>query len=207
MRVINTFIAIVFGLLVLAGYYLQAFFPPLKDIQSQLLNAAVTLAGVAALVGISNLLSVHTGKVRRGEKGGIYSALLVLCLLGTFALGIFFGPTNVVMQTVVKGVILPVEAALMGILTISLLYAAIRLLRRRLDVTSVVFLLTVVFILLGSATIPFIGNIPLLGVASRWWSQTWALGGMRGILIGVALGAFLTGLRVLFGVDRPYGGD
>jgi hypothetical protein len=30
---------------------------------------------------------------------------------------------------------------------------------------------------------------------------------MRGILIGVALGALTTGLRVLFGADRPYGGS
>jgi hypothetical protein len=26
-------------------------------------------------------------------------------------------------------------------------------------------------------------------------------------LIGIALGTLLTGLRVLFGVDRPYGGN
>jgi hypothetical protein len=26
-------------------------------------------------------------------------------------------------------------------------------------------------------------------------------------LIGIALGTLLTGLRVLFGVDRPYGGS
>jgi len=26
-------------------------------------------------------------------------------------------------------------------------------------------------------------------------------------LLGVALGTLLTGLRVLFGVDRPYGGN
>ena len=32
-------------------------------------------------------------------------------------------------------------------------------------------------------------------------------GGARGLLIGIALGTLLTGLRVLFGVDRPYGGN
>jgi hypothetical protein len=40
-----------------------------------------------------------------------------------------------------------------------------------------------------------------------WVTQVLALGGARGILIGVALGALTTGLRVLFGVDRPYGGN
>jgi len=34
-----------------------------------------------------------------------------------------------------------------------------------------------------------------------------AAGGARGILLGVALGTLTTGLRILFGADRPYGGD
>jgi len=144
--------------------------------------------------------------VRRDRKNGIYSALLVLSLFLTLALGIALLPSHAIMQAVVESVILPVEAALMGILSISLLYAAIRLLRRRLDATSLFFLLSALLVLLGSATLPFIGSISLLGDASRWWSQILALGGMRGILIGVALGTLVTGLRVLFGADRPYGG-
>jgi hypothetical protein len=39
-----------------------------------------------------------------------------------------------------------------------------------------------------------------------WISQVWAAGGARGILLGVALGATATGLRVLLGTERPYGG-
>jgi hypothetical protein len=205
MRIITVLIAMFSGLAVLAGYYLEGFFPALRGVQTQLLNAAITLAGVAALVGISNLISVHSDKVRRGEKGGVYSALLVISLLATFVLGIILRPGHVVMRAMADAVILPVEAALMGILTITLLYAAIRLLRRRVDVTSVLFLLTVATILLGSVTL--LGDIPLLGDFSRWVTQVLALGGMRGILIGVALGTLLTGLRVLFGADRPYGGN
>lgn len=206
MRIITVFIAMVSGLAVLAAYFLKGLFPILGALQSQLLNAAILLAGVAALSGIFNLLSVHAGKVRRGEKGGIYSALLVVSLFITFVLGLILRPGHEAMQVVVMGIILPAEAALMGILTLSLLYAAIRLLRHRADVTGIFFLLTVVIILFGSATLPMIGSIPLFGDFSRWWSQVWALGGMRGILIGVALGTLVTGLRVLFGADRPYGG-
>jgi hypothetical protein len=206
MRVITVFIAIISGLAVLAGYFLQGFFPVLADVQTILLNCAIILTGVAALVGIFNLFSVHADKVRRGEKGGIYSALLVISLVVTFLLGIILRPEHRAMKAVMNGIIIPIEAALMGILTISLIYAAIRLLRRRVDVMSITFLLTAVLILFGSATLPF-GDIPLLGDFARWWSQVWALGGVRGILIGVALGALTTGLRVLFGADRPYGGS
>ena len=202
MRVFTAVIAIAAGILILGGYFL----PALEGLQTLLLNWAIILTGVAALVGIFNLISVHADKVRRGEKGGIYSALLVVSLVVTFFLGIILRPEHSAMKSLMNGVIIPSEAALMGILTISLLYAAIRLLRRRVDVMSIVFLLTAVLLLFGSATLPF-GDIPLFGTLSRWVTQVWALGGVRGILIGVALGALTTGLRILFGADRPYGGN
>ena len=203
MRVFTAVIAIAAGILVLGGYFIPAF----EDIQTLLLNWAIILAGMAALVGIFNLLSVHTDKVRRREKGGIYSAVLVIALVATFILGLLLRPDDSTMEVLMNGIIVPVEAALMGLLTISLIYAAIRLLRRRADVMSIVFLVTAALLILGSATLPF-GNMPVFGTLVRpWITQVFALGGARGILIGVALGTLTTGLRVLFGADRPYVGN
>ncbi|WKZ36928.1 MAG: hypothetical protein QY332_03190 [Anaerolineales bacterium] len=203
MRVFTAVIAIAAGVLILGGY----FFPALADVQTLLLNWAIILAGAAALVGIFNLIAVHTDKIRRGEKGGIYSALLVIGLVATLLFGMILRPQHSAMQIVLNGIILPTEAALMGVLTVSLLYAAIRLLRRRVDVMGIVFLLTAVLIFIGSATLPF-GDVPVIGTLIRpWVTQILALGGARGILIGVALGTLTTGLRVLFGADRPYGGN
>jgi len=62
MRVIATVIAVLSGLAVLAGYFLTPFIPALAAVQSQLLTAAMTLAGVAVLAGVFNLVSVHTEK-------------------------------------------------------------------------------------------------------------------------------------------------
>ena len=93
----------------------------------------------------------------------------------------------------------------MAILAVTLIYASIRLLRRRVDVMSVVFLIVAVIFLIVIMPTPF-GPIPgdlqivqFIGMFSR--------GGARGLLIGIALGTLLTGLRVLFGTDRPYGGN
>jgi hypothetical protein len=68
---------------------------------------------------------------------------------------------------------------------------------------SVVFLVTAVIFLILIMPTP-IGPVPgsaamldFLGMFSN--------GGTRGLLLGIALGTVLTGLRVLFGVDRPYG--
>lgn len=202
MRTLSFLVALVAGLAVLVSYFI----PVLAAVQTLLLGWAVILAGFAALVGVFNLISVHGEKIRRREKGGRYSAVLLIALVATFLFGIVLGPTHIVMRSVFNAVILPVEAALMALLAVTLLYASIRLLRRRTDLMSLIFLGTAVLMLIASATLPF-GEIgPLNNLVYPWFQHVLALGGTRGILIGVALGTLTTGLRVLFGADRPYGG-
>ena len=86
------------------------------------------------------------------------------------------------MKMVVSGIIVPSEAALMGLLTISLLYAAIRLLRRRVDLMSIIFLVTAAFVILGTASLPF-GAIPLVSDFSRWLTEVLALGGAHHVRV------------------------
>ncbi|HSK86736.1 MAG TPA: hypothetical protein VK880_00155 [Anaerolineales bacterium] len=203
MRVITTALAIVVGLFVLAGYFFQV--GPLVELQVRLIDGAIIIAGMAILVGIFNLAAVQMEKFRARQKGGMYGILLVLSLVVTFGLGLIFGPENQYMRLTVEAIIIPVEASLMAILAVTLIYASIRLLRRRIDVMSVIFLVVALVFLFLMMPTPF-GPIPgdralidFLGMFSR--------GGARGLLIGIALGTLLTGLRVLFGVDRPYGGN
>ena len=111
------------------------------------------------------------------------------------------------MQMIFEGVIFPVEASLMALLTVTLIYASVRLLRRRTDIMSIVFIGAAALTIFASVSLPFIGEIPLLGDVIRpWLTSTLAAGGARGLLLGVALGALTTGLRVLFAFDRPFGG-
>ena len=201
MRYIAVAIAIIAGLIVLIGYFV----PALAGVQGILLNWAIILAGVAALVGVFNLISVHGDKIRRREKGTIYSALLLISLFASFIFGIALGPDNPNMRLLVSAVIVPVEATFMALLSVTLLYASFRLLRRRADLMSIIFLLTAVFMLVSSAILPFFEVSPLTDLILQI-RQVLALGGARGILIGVALGTLTTGLRVIFGADRPYGG-
>jgi uncharacterized membrane protein YozB (DUF420 family) len=208
MRIVTAIIAIAVGLLVLMGYFFPTL-PYVLDVQTLLLNWAMLMVASAAVVGVLNLVFVHADKIRRREKGNMYSAILIAFLFGTFILGMILSPADQIMRLLLNGVILPIEAALMAILTITLLYAAVRLLRRRTDFTSIVFLLTAALVLFGSATLPSMlgANIPIIGNLSTWIQQVLAVGGARGILIGVSLGTLLTGLRVLSAMDRPYGGN
>ncbi len=201
MRIVALALAILAGLIILIGYFIPAVAP----IQAIVLNWTIILAGAATLVGILNLVMVHGGKVAGREKGAVYSAILLVCLFATFVFGLVVGPDHPGMRLLVNGIIVPVEATLMALLAITLLYASIRLLRRRTDVMSIVFLATAVLMLIASATLPF-GEVGVLNDFVRpWFQHVLALGGARGILIGVALGTLTTGLRVLLGADRPYG--
>jgi len=165
---------------------------------------------MAVLVGIFNLVAVQMEKIRAKQKGSGYGVLLVLSLIITFGFGLIGiisgrGVDDPVMRFSVDAVIVPVEATLMAILAVTLIYASIRLLRRRADVMSVLFLVVALVSLFVIMPTP-IGPIPYDQVIIQFIGM-FSRGGARGLLIGIALGTLLTGLRVLFGADRPYGGN
>lgn len=203
MRVVTAAFAIAISFIVLLGFFLPI--PVLMSLRNVLTDWAVVISAVAVLVGIFNLVAVHFEKIRARQKGSVLGLILVVSLLGTFGYGLVFGVQDPLMQMAMDAVIVPVEASLMAILVITLVYASIRLLRQRRDVTTILFLVAAVLLLIAIMPKPFDNSLfdglilDLTGVLSR--------GGARGLLIGIALGTILTGLRVMFGVDRPYGGN
>ena len=199
--ILSAIAAISAGLIVLLGYFVSI--APLPDLRLLLTDWSIVIAGMAVLVGIFNLVAVHMEKIRTRQKGSAYGALLVLSLIITFGFGLLLGPDHLFMRAAVDAVIVPVEAALMAILAVTLIYASMRLLRRRMDAMSVLFLVAAIIFMLAMMPTPF-GPIP----GNQFFlfvEGAVATGGARGLLIGIALGTLLTGLRVLFGVDRPYG--
>lgn len=203
MRVFTAAIAMASGLIVLLGY----FYPldALTQLRIMLTDWAIIIAAMAVLIGIANLVFVQMDRIRTRQKNGIYGVLLVLSLIVTFGLGLVFGPEHQFMRLAVDAIIVPVEASLMAILAVTLVYASIRLFRRRADVMTVIFLLVAVIFLIAVMPTPF-GPIPGDWIIIQFASM-FSSGGARGLLIGIALGTLLTGIRVLFGIDRPYGGN
>ncbi|HLE23082.1 MAG TPA: hypothetical protein VI701_02155 [Anaerolineales bacterium] len=199
-------IAISFGLIVLQGYFIDL--EVLRDVRTMVLQWAVVLAAAALLLGVVNLLAVHLSKIGAQEKGWPYSAVLVGALVVTLLVGLFFGEESPLVLAVFQYIQQPVESTLAGLLAVSLTLGAVRLLSRRRDRRTYVFLVTAFLVMLGTG--PWLigsngGLHQLMGEARAWLSQVWAAGAARGLLLGVALGATATGLRVLLGADRPYG--
>ena len=198
-------IAIISGVIVLLGYFIE----PLAGLREILLSWAVILIAVLLLVGVLNLARTHWGKVTGQQSESIYSMILLVSLVLTIAalvierLGLF-GASGWSIW-LLEYITIPVESSLVAVLAIVLIYSIARLFGRRLSLFSIVFIITALFILAGTASLPGF-EIPGLRVARDWVMQVPASAGARGILLGVALGTVATGLRILMGSDRPYGG-
>lgn len=195
-------ITIAVGLVVLLGYFVNL--PVLITIREIFVRWAVILMSITLLVGVLNLITVHWRRMTNSQPGGFYSVILLLAFVISLVVFMIFGPTGFWSMWIFNSIQVPTESSLMALLAVVLAYAGARLLNRRINLFSLVFLLTALAVLLGMATIPII-NAPLLGELRVWITQVPAVAGSRGILLGVALGTIATGLRILIGSDRPYG--
>lgn len=201
---ISTAIAITAGILILLGY----FFPSeaLVSLRTVMLRWAIILAAFALIIGIINLVRVHLGKVQQGVTQAVYSIVLLASLFITVIIVSLSTPTGALSLWLFNNVQIPIEASLMALLAVLLAAAAVRILRRRLNTFSVIFLVTALLVLIGTVPIIFLGEIPAFRMIREVIVEVPAVAGTRGILLGVALGAIATGVRVLIGADRPYGG-
>ena len=189
-----TFLAILFGLSALAGLL---FVPALAQL---ILGWVSFLAACALLLGLGNLFVVH---LRRTLQANPYSLVLILSMMAVFFVGLadLLGVTSGdLTQQFFENLQKPLETAFSSLLAFFLLFAGFRLFRRRRDGWSVLFLLTVILFLLP---VPF-AAANLFTSLRNLISDFLVTAGLRGLLIGVALGTITLSLRILVGSERPY---
>jgi hypothetical protein len=194
-------VAIASGLLVLVGYFI----PALSEISGIFLRWAMLLTAVQLLVGVINLLRTHWKKFTGDQPGKAYSLVVVISFGIVLLIAAPFGPTGQWSLWLFNNIQVPIEASLMGILAIVLVYACARMFNRRSNVYSVIFVGTILLVLIGTASLPGMDLIYFRELKD-WISRVWSVAGARGILLGVGLGTVAASFRVLMGVDRPYGG-
>jgi hypothetical protein len=207
-------IAISVGAVTLIAYFVPL--GPLEIVKSLLVDWAATLSAVALLLGILNLILVHIEKFASFKRGWVYSIVLLLGFIFALGMGLFPPLIDMTRQASAQFnaaqtmrdmarfmfiyIQTPIETSLIAVLGIIMIMAGARLIRKRRNLSAAMFILVSLVLILGLAPLA-----PILGDAREWIVQVPALAGARGILLGVALGAITTGLRVIIGVDRPYG--
>lgn len=201
---IPVIIAAATGVIILAGYFFQARLAPVVGV---LIHWGVLLIGLAGLIGIGYLIKSHINRILQAQKGGFYSAVVLMAFIFTLGAGFILTPQDTFFRDWVLNIQIPVEASLLAILAVTLLYASLYLIRTRgwtlMSIGFLVSALTSLFLNLGYVTfqpdsegemwLQFIRRLPLVGG--------------RGILIGIAVGGLVVGLRVLLAIDRPYDGE
>ncbi len=204
-RVLPTSVAMAVGILVLVALFTTD--PMLDEIGAYLVNLAVIVAAFAFFLGVVNVLRVHARRVHEQKKGSVYSVVLLAAMLLVIVVGLPSipnqpsGPSQPAVSWIFQNIQVPIQASLSALLVFFLVTAALRLLTVR-SLESAVMLLVALLALAGQVAV---GLLPVLPEIRDWIVDVPAMAGIRGILLGVGLGAVLTGIRLLLGVERPYG--
>lgn len=206
-RVLATVVAIVVGLFVLADVFVTAWggsgglAQAVNGVGYFLVSWAAIITAFALFLGFANVVSVHWSRIRTQKPGAVYSIVLLVSLFGTLALGLG-GPLSANGQFIFNYILQPLEATLFALLALFVATAAFRAFRVR-NMETFFFVLFALIVLLGQVPVS-IYLWPEFPVIKDWILNVPTLAGVRGILLGVALGVIATGLRVLIGADRPY---
>jgi len=206
-RVLATVVAIVVGLFVLADVFVTAWgasnglAQAINGVGYFLVSWAAIITAFALFLGFANVVSVHWSRIRTQKSGAVYSLVLLISLFGTLAFGIG-GPLSANGQFIFNYILQPLEATLFALLALFIATAAFRAFRVR-NMETFFFVLFALIVLLGQVPVS-IYLWPEFPVIKDWILNVPTLAGVRGILLGVALGVIATGLRVLVGADRPY---
>jgi len=201
-KILTIVILLLIGLTVLGGYFFPAALGPLLNL---LIDWGILLLGTAGLIGVYYLIKSHVGQVARKEKKFVLSIVLLAAFSTTLILGLFLSIEDPLFIDLMINIQTPVETSLLAILAVVLMTASFRLISTQgWTPMSIAFLTSAVISLalnvgavnfrLGTevtAVINYLRRLPLIGA--------------RGILLGMALGGLIVGLRVLLTIDKPYG--
>lgn len=161
-----------------------------------LVESAAVVAAVAVLVGVINLLGVHIRRTRRPGQA-FYSALLVLAFI--IVVGFSILPYGDEKRAAIDSVQIALETAFSGLVLFSLVYGAVTISNRRPTWSSLLFVLTVITVLIGS--LPLQAFQPVARIV-EWLNAVPVDAGSRALLLGIALASVIAGTRVLIGQGR-----
>ena len=201
-RALPVIVAIITGVFILVALVLPV---SLGGYLSIVLRWAIVVGAMALLVAIAHLFLAQWRRLMRGNKGSLYSLVFVLVFLLSLAGGLVLGVDDANYRLWVASIQKPLEVSLLGLLALVMTSAIVQFYRARgwSPLTLAFGISTLVFLVIGLGFLQAL-NIVQLTAALHVFEQL-PLIGARGLLLGVATGALLLGLRVLFGLQRPWG--
>lgn len=211
-RIVLAVIAVSAGLIVVLSFAVDR--QPLALLRGVLVEWTAIVIAFAILIGVVNVLRVHGIRIQN-RQGTLYSVVLILAFLAVFVPGImpaeavpdylvpYVGPQGTIVDFSVRYVQRPLQATFFSLLAFFAATAAWRAFRIR-SMSSLIMLIACLLVLLGSIRLNAGEGWKLAIETRNWVMNVPVLAGARGILLGIALGTIVAGVRLLSGVERPY---
>lgn len=203
-REIVKFIAAFSGIMVVTDYFL-ALPPSLKSVSDSVVTWGLITANIAFALGLVNMARLHTRNILKRAPGQWYfSAVLLVALIVMMGIGIVLGQADSNYSWLFRNALQPLEATMYASLGFFIASGAFRAFKARgVDAT----------ILIGAAIVVMLTNAPVgetiwsgFPIIGNWIMRVPVTAGMRGIIIGVAVGSLVYALRIMTGKEARYAG-
>ena len=181
-----------------------------QNLKAELAQWGLIVVAFTHLLGVANVLQIHGKRISRRDSDWVNSIVLVVTLLGMAALGIFHDHEgeNSPFLWLFNHVFDPLASTIFSLLAFFITSAAYRAFRAR-STEAALLLSAAILVMLGQVPVgaamwgpeSFLGGFP--GVKD-WIMDVPNLAGKRAVLMGAALGAISTGLRVILGLERAH---
>ncbi|MBD3335187.1 MAG: hypothetical protein GF355_06695 [Candidatus Eisenbacteria bacterium] len=198
-REIPLALTMLFGIFMVLEFFIPHY--GVTGIGTEFQQWAIIVAAAAVALGVINVARIHWGKVRERRTDWGYSIFLLVGLVGMAMLGIFGGVDETTLfNEFYLNAYVPMQATMFSLLAFYIASAAFRAFRVR---TVDAALLAI------AAVIVMIGRVPV--GSAIWDGLPWMtekimdvpnLAAKRAILIGAALGAISTGMKIILGIER-----
>ncbi len=168
---------------------------------------AIIVIAFAYVLGLSNIVRVNYHVIQKQGRDWPYKLVLILCLFFMIAVGVFGGiEEGTIFGWIYYNAQYPLQATMFSLLAFFIASAAFRAFRIRTFQASLLAI-TAILVMIGRVPVgeSLWGGFPDF---TEWIMNVPQLAGKRAIMIGAALGAISTALKVLTGLERTYlGGE
>jgi membrane-associated phospholipid phosphatase len=176
---------------------------------------AIIVIAFAYVLGLANIVRVNYHVIQKKGRDWPYKIILVLSLFFMITIGVVFDILGIRSGGIAEGSIFnwvyynaqyPLQATMFALLAFFIASAAFRAFRIRTFQASLLAV-TAILVMIGRVPVgeKLWGSFPDL---TEWIMNVPQLAGKRAIMIGAALGAISTALKVLTGLERTYlGGE
>lgn len=228
-REIPLFLTIFFGCIMVIGFFVPH--PWINGTRGHVEEWTIIVAAAAVVLGVANVARIHLHRISRRDRDYRFSfpllvGLFLMILLGVLpkgwivALGFPAGGTDAgsPFDWLYNFVYVPMQGTMFALLAFYIASAAFRAFRIR-TVEAALLAVTAILVMIGrvpvgTALSNWLGTLvpgdflPSLPTVQQWIMDIPNIAAKRAILIGAALGAIATSLKIILGIERSaLGGD